>query len=46
MIYALEAIAQDLNMRYGLQRKIWLSGIGHGAGFGCVQWAIAQNQLP
>jgi hypothetical protein len=43
---ALQAIAQDLVIRYGPLRRIWLSAMGPGAGFGFALWAIAQNQLP
>jgi hypothetical protein len=44
--YVLWAIAQSLVIRYGLQRRIWLSDMGSGAAFGNALWAIAQNQLP
>jgi type IV secretory pathway TrbD component len=44
--YALWAIAQGLVIRYGPQRRIWLSAMGCGAVFGYALWAIAQNQLP
>jgi hypothetical protein len=45
-VYALWAIAQGLVIRYGPQRRIWLSAMGRGAVFGFALWAIAQNQLP
>jgi hypothetical protein len=44
--YALWAIAQDLVIRNGLLRRIWLNAMGIGAAFGFVLWAVAQNQLP
>jgi hypothetical protein len=39
-------IAQDLAMRYGPLRRIWLCAMDHSAGFGYVLWAIAPNHLP
>jgi hypothetical protein len=36
-------IAQDLGLRYGPYRSIWLYAMDHSVGFGKALWAVAHN---
>jgi hypothetical protein len=42
--YALWATTENLVVRYGPLRRIWLYAMGHCGGFGYALWATARNE--